>query len=632
MCGICGYLSANPANEAYPCVMAGLKMLQNRGYDSAGIAAIKNNELIVRKNASTSSETAIEQLEKLEDVFSGCSVAVGHTRWRTHGVISDVNSHPHVDYRGKFALVHNGIIENYLELKTELQAKGISFKSETDTEVIVNLLSYYYTELDSVKPALEQTLSRLEGTWGLVVICVDKPNAMYCARHGSPLLLGFGLNDEYIIVASEQSGFCGGKYINNYICLNDSDVVVIKRKGNRVVFRPTGDASEEESPKNRYKLNAITMDLGATTPHPYKHWMIKEIYEQPESVLRAMGMGGRLLGSDSVKLGGLNDYREQLLALNHLILLGCGTSYHAGLYAAPLFRMISGFDTVSVYDGGEFTIHEIPRSGKTGIVLISQSGETKDLHRCLEFLNQQSNVMTIGVINVVDSLISREVSCGVYLNCRRESSVAATKSLSSSIVVLTMMAIWFCQNRQLHAVKRSHLIRDLRRLPHDFEDTIKQTHNKCKDIAKYLHSKSTNTMFILGKGLSESIAREGALKVKEVSYWVCSAYNSSALKHGPYSLLDPEAQTPVIMICPDDEHFSRNQSIFEEVKSRQADLIGISDRPLVGYKFTIEIPKNESFRSLLAVVPLQLLAYELALCRNNQPDLPRGLAKTVTVF
>jgi glucosamine--fructose-6-phosphate aminotransferase (isomerizing) len=626
MCGICGYLGAG---DAYPCVMAGLKMLQNRGYDSAGIAAIKDGELIVRKNASTPTQTAIEQLSNLDTTFDGCTVAVGHTRWATHGPKNNVNSHPHIDYRGKFALVHNGIIENYATLKEELQAKGIPFKSQTDTEVIVNLLSFYYAEMKQVKASLEKTLSRLEGTWGLVIICLDKPNHLYCARHGSPLLIGFGPNDEYMIVASEQSGFCGGKFVNNYICLNDSDVVVLKRKGNRVIFRPTHDSSEEESPKSLYKLNSITADLGATTPAPYPHWMLKEICEQPASVMRAMGMGGRLDGHDSVRLGGLNDHRDDLLALNHLILLGCGTSYNAGLHVAPLFRTISGFDTVSVYDGGEFHQHDLPRSGKTGLILISQSGETKDLHRCLELVHDYSNVMTIGVINTVDSLLSREVSCGVYLNCGKEVSVAATKSLSSQILVLTMIAIWFAQNRQLHAVKRSHLIRDLRRLPRDFEDTLERTHDKCKEIAKYLHSKSTNTMFILGKGVCEAIAREGALKVKEVSYLHAESYSAGALKHGPYGLL--EVGTPVIMISPDDEHFTRNQGVMEEIKSRHAEPIGISDRPLQGYKFSIEIPRNEMFRSLLAVIPLQLIAYELAILRGNNPDLPRNLAKSVTV-
>jgi len=632
MCGICGFIGNG---DAYTHVFNGLQALQNRGYDSAGIAGIRDEQIIIHKHASTPTQTAIQQLSGLDKSFDKCTVSIGHTRWRTHGVANDINSHPHVDYTGKFALVHNGIIENYQQLKEELQAKGIPFKSQTDTEVIVNLLGFYYSEKKSVKSALEKTLSRLEGTWGLAIICVDRPNNLYCARHGSPLLIGFGPSDEYMIVASEQSGFCGSKYVNNYICLNDSDVVVLRKHKNRVSFRPTHDNSEEENikePKDLYKLKPITVDLGVLTPDPFPHWMIKEIYEQPDAVLRAMGMGGRLYGNDSVRLGGLNDYRDELLKLNHLILLGCGTSYHSGLHVAPLFRMISGFDTVTVYDGGEFTYHEIPKNGKTGIILISQSGETKDLHRCIEVVRGYDNVMTIGVINVPDSLISREVSCGVYLNAGKEVSVASTKAFTSQNVVLTMIAIWFAQNRQLHAVKRSNLICDLRRLPLDIRNTIEQTHEKCKEIAKYLHTKPTNTMFILGKGVCESIAREGALKIKEVSYRPCEAHSSSNLKHGPYSVIDPEVQTPVIMICPDDEHFSRNQSIAEEVKSRYADLIGISDRPLEGYKFSIEVPKNENFRSLLALIPLQLLAYELAILNNNNPDLPRGLAKTVTVF
>ncbi len=613
MCGICAYIGNG---SAYPCIYNGLVVLQNRGYDSAGITVIDENKtFITRKYASTVERSAIARLANLEDVFKNSSVGVGHVRWRTSSPATDENSHPHLDYLNRFALVHNGIIENHLELKEELLAKGVTFRSQTDTEVIVNLLSVNYNETKNVKKALTRTLRRLEGTWGLVIICLDKPNRLYCVRHGSPLLIGFGYNDEFMMVASEQSAFY--RYVNNYICLDESDIVVLKKVSGKVIFKP----------KNSYAVRRVSTELSISlSPDPYPHWMLKEIYEQSESSIRAMGMGSRLLEDKAVRLGGLSQKESELRDVNHLLLLGCGTSYHAGLYTLPLFRSLSGFDTVSVFDGGEFTKYDLPQSGKTALVLISQSGETKDLHRSLE-LAKEYNLPTIGVVNVVDSLIAREVSCGVYLNAGKEMAVASTKAFTSQVIVLTLMAVWFAQIRGRHDIRRYDIIRDLRKLPLDIARTLEMTSHPTKELAKELTS--ARSLFVLGRGPCEAIAKEGALKIKEVTYIHAEGYSSSSLKHGPYGVLDETV--PVIIINPHDEYFSRNCSTTEEIISRHAKVIGISDQRLPRCHFEILLPRNPTFQGLLAVIPLQLLAYYVSILKGYNPDYPRGLAKTVTV-
>jgi glucosamine--fructose-6-phosphate aminotransferase (isomerizing) len=612
MCGI----SAIIGNvKGYKYMMFALKMLQNRGYDSAGLCGLNSdNDFIIRKFASTEDESAVAKLENYKDDFDDCTLFIAHERWATSGAVTDENSHPHIDYNGRFALVHNGIIENYEDLKNELiEQHNIEFSSETDTEVIVQLISVYYDELNDVQKAIEKTLSRLEGTWGLVIVCKDKPDKLYCARHGSPLLVGFSNN--YIMVASEQSGFC--KYVNNYICLKNNDLVVLQTNEGKIGFQNM----------HEYDIKNITVEVGKLTPDPFPHWTIKEIHEQYDASIRAMGYGGRILNNESVRLGGLASHIDYLKYIDHLILLGCGTSYNAGLYSMHTFKEVSGFDTVQIFDGAEFTKFDIPKSGKTALLLLSQSGETKDLHRCID-IAKDNGLFMIGVINVVDSLIAREVNCGVYLNAGKEQAVASTKSLVAAVIVLHLIAVWFAQIRQINDVRRMTIIESLRRLPFDIKNTIHSVDSVCQDVAKYLLNHSS--VFILGKGKSEAIAHEAALKLKEIGYIHAEGYSSSALKHGTLALI--ESNSPIIVISLDDIHSARNYTTIEEVVFRGAYVIGIANTNINDKCHAqIKIPFNQTFAGLLALIPLQLIAYNLGCQKGKSVDYPTNLAKTVNV-
>lgn len=613
MCGICGYIGSE---DAYQKLMDGLKMLQNRGYDSAGICTI-NGCLKWKKYASVNETSAIEILDKFEEYFKGYTVGIAHTRWATHGPKTDDNSHPHICYRGRFALVHNGIIENYYDVKEKLLKDGIPFNSQTDTEVIVNLISYIHSKGVPVDAAIKKALSQLEGTWGIVILCIDEPTKMYCARHGSPLLVGFSQDGKVAMVASEQSGFC--KYVNNYLCLKDNDIVELEKTDNGVTFHKD----------NEYEMLEVSIKDNELTPDPYLHWTLKEIYEQTDSSVRALGMGGRIKDDYEVKLGGLSSNIDDLKDVENIILLGCGTSYHAGLHCLPTLKRLCGFNTVQIFDGAEFSEYDIPKIGKTAIILLSQSGETKDLHHGLR-LAQDKDLLTIGVINVVDSMIAREVSCGVYLNAGREVGVASTKAFTSQVLVLNLIALFFSQIKVLNKFKRKIIIEAIRRVPLNIKQVLDDVRSKCFAVAEYL--KPFSSVFVLGRGVCESVAKEGALKIKEIGYIHAEGYSSSALKHGPYSLI--EDGTPIIIISPEDEFFNKNLCIIEEVKSRGAYVIAITDTTMSKSKadIVITVPKNVPFRGLLAAIPLQFIAYELACLKGHSPDFPRNLAKTVTVL
>jgi glutamine---fructose-6-phosphate transaminase (isomerizing) len=615
MCGICAFIGKG---SAFYYILCGLMMLQNRGYDSAGICSIehdhltKEHKLLCHKYASSKTLDALSLLEKYESDHIS-QIGIGHTRWATHGPKSDVNSHPHFDMYNRISVVHNGIIENYNDLKNELIENGFTFKSQTDTEVIANYVSHEYNKCGHVEEAIQRTTNKLEGTWGIVLLCSDRPNNVYCSRHGSPLLIGIA--DDYFIVSSEQSGFCGK--VNNYICLKDSDVVVLRYEDEKLLHTTLSTYDKKE----------LTETNIMKTPDPYPHWMLKEIYEQSDASLRAIGMGGRLDSDTTVKLGGLHNYKDRILALDNIIMLGCGTSFHSALYTMPVFKEIAGLNTVQCIDGAEFDAYDIPRDGKTGVIMISQSGETKDLHRCIEICNK-NDLLMIGVVNVVDSMIAREVQCGVYLNAGREVAVASTKSFTSQSIVLLMIAIWFAQNKKTHECKRHRIIKGLRCLPYDIQSVVTKNLKPCKEIAKFLFTK--DSCFSLGKHKNKAIAREGSLKIKEIGYIHAEGYSSSALKHGPFSLLGEN--TPAIIIKAKDEYENKINNVIEEVTARNTPIIEITDTVSHKYsKFVINIDKNEMCFGILANIPIQLIAYYIALCKGHNPDKPRNLAKVVTV-
>ena len=611
MCGITGFIGNE---DAFSQILAGLYQLQNRGYDSAGISVIENGEIHTHKYASSDTISALTHLAEFKNHYITGHIGIGHTRWATHGAKTDTNSHPHVSHDGLFSLVHNGIIENYQEIKRDLHEKGIELKSQTDTEVIVNLISVYFAEYCDVERAIQKTIQELKGTWGIAVLYKDDPNKLYCTRHGSPLLVG--VDGNRAMVTSEQSGFCN--QFGKYIVLNNHDVCILSR---------TTDGNIHMNTRDVYSAKSALNVNSTLTPTPYPHWTIKEIHEQIDSSLRAISLGGRLLSNNEVKLGGLYERESELKRLDNIILLGCGTSFHAGMIGVHYLKEIGGFNSVQLFDGAEFGEADIPKMGRTGLILLSQSGETKDLHRCIQIAHDRDLFM-IGVVNVVDSLIAREVHCGCYLNAGREVAVASTKAYTSQVIILSMIAIWFAQIKGMYELKRKAMLRDLRALHMDIEKTIQTTEPVIRDEIVPLF-KDRKSCFLLGKGKCESIAREGALKIKEISYIHAEGYSTSSLKHGPFALLEPNF--PVVLIAPDDEHYAKSMNAYEEIRSRHATVIMITDDSKCDKPNHIKIPLNKTYRDLLTIIPLQLLSYELSLSRGLNPDMPRNLAKVVTV-
>jgi len=617
MCGIFGIILNGDNENVYQLVLNGLGQLQNRGYDSAGLAVLKENAISVFKYASTNQVNALDKLAHLKLVATGNEVysLVGHNRWATHGIKSDINAHPHLSNSEQFAIVHNGIIENYNELKQFLIKNGYTFYSQTDTEVIVNLIDYNYTKCNqNTFEALRCTIQELRGTYGLLVQSVYEPNKLFCVRNGSPLLIGE--NEDRVIVTSEQSGFCN--MVNNYITLHTDDICVIEKHPNKLTVTTT----------HTYAQKSVNILNAALTPDPYEHWTLKEINDQPEVVINSINKGGRIKSNSEVKLGGLEQHSETLKNIDNIILLGCGTSYFAGLYGMYFFKQLCNLNTVQVFDGAEFNENDIPNIGNTAFILISQSGETKDLHRCIE-IAKNKNITTIGIINVVDSLIAREVDCGVYCNAGKEVGVASTKAFTSQVVCLSMTAIWFAQLHQLNLKKRTKLVADLHNLANDLEMTLDVCKEKVMAIAANIRA---SNMFLLGKGSDEYIAKEGSLKIKEISYIHSEGYSSSSLKHGPFALLDEGF--PVIILNLDQTHRAKTINCYQEVKCRNSPVIMISNDISILEEISsdvIFVPENKSYASLLGIIPIQLMAYYLSVNKGINPDKPKNLAKVVTV-
>ena len=621
MCGIFGILTNLKSQPIKKIIINALIQLQNRGYDSSGICTINNNNNFeIHKYASTNEQSSIDKLLSLNlEEYEHSFLGLGHNRWATHGGKTDNNAHPHISNDKKFVLVHNGIIENYLDLKNFLIKNGYIFYSQTDTEIIVNLISYYYNNDDETKGntfnSLKKTINDLIGTYGIIVINIDENDKIYAVRNGSPLLIGY--NEDYALITSEQSGFCN--MVNTYITLNNDDISVLSKINNKIVIETSANYVSK-------KVNISNYDL---TPDPFKHWTIKEIYEQPNTIYNTINRGGRIKNNNEVKLGGLEEHVAILKNINNLILLGCGTSYHAGLYGMYYLKTLCNFNSVQVFDGAEFNVYDIPKIGTTAFILISQSGETKDLHRCIE-IAKNNNIVSIGIINVVDSLIAREVDCGIYCNAGREMGVASTKAFTSQVICLSMMAIWFAQINNINEIKRSKIIKDLQNLSNDFKNTIDKINDTMENISHEMIK--YNNLFLLGKGTDEYVAKEGSLKIKEISYIHSEGYSASSLKHGPFALLDEKF--PVIILNCHEEHNSKILNCFEEVHSRNSPILLITNNNEIALNKTcklVNIIKNSSYSSLLGIIPLQLLAYYLSINREINPDIPKNLAKVVTV-
>jgi glucosamine--fructose-6-phosphate aminotransferase (isomerizing) len=615
MCGIIGIINTTPNIIEY--LLNGLKQLQNRGYDSAGICSLNiNNDLIIRKYASDN-VSALIKLEDNKSVFNNSNIGIAHTRWATHGKKTDYNSHPHISSDNLFVIVHNGIIENFLILKQLLLDNGYTFSSDTDSEVICNLLSYNYKNNNNdTCEAIKKTKRMLEGTWGLCIMCVNNPDTLYCTKNGSPILVG--VTDTYAMVVSEKSAF--GEDIEKYIILNNYDICILTNNDNKINIVTS----------HEYNFKTVDNTYVNLNDNPYPHWTLKEIYEQRESSLRAISFGGRLLETtDSVKLSGLDINKHKLIQIDNLILLGCGTSYNAGLCGLNYFKELCNFNCVQLFDGADFNIKDIPKKGKTALILLSQSGETKDLHRCID-IAKLNDLFTIGIVNVVDSLISREVDCGCYLNAGKEIAVASTKSFTSQCILLSMIAIWFSQIHDINQHLRYIYIKDLHNLNTDINVLLSNLETKIEAVLPIFERQSS--MFVLGKGDCESIAREGSLKIKEISYIHSESYSTSSLKHGPFALLCDKF--PVILIAPYDDHLTKNINAYHEIKARDASIIVITHSNVKEFdnkENILHIPYNKTYNNLLVSISLQMLAYKLSVSKGINPDMPKNLAKVVTV-
>lgn len=606
MCGIIGFIG-NEDSVNY--LIDGLSILENRGYDSAGIATIsKERKLAISKFASKGTADAIASLKGHAGQHVGHQIGIGHTRWATHGGKTDDNAHPHTDMKCRVAVVHNGVIENCHELKKELTDSGVTFTSETDTEVIAQLIGKYLDEGQEVVDAVKSAIKRLEGTWGLGILSPLLPETIITARNGSPIVIGIA--DGKAFIASEPAAF--GMATRDFISLQNGEMALVRADGSGLDLTRIEKAPE---------------DTIVASPAPYPHWTIKEILEQPEAVSRTLNHGARIKDEISVKLGGLESREGELMTIKHLVIAACGTSYHAGLYGALAMRAMRAFETVQVVDASEITPHHFPTSGG-GLLVISQSGETKDVHRAVT-LAQNLGVPTFSIVNAVGSLIARSTKCGVYLNAGREYAVASTKAFVTQVTALELVATWFAERRSAEVARRRSLVEDLRRLPTNIRLSF-DVREKCKAIAASLIN--AEHMFVLGKGAAEPIAREGALKIKEITYLHAEGYPGGALKHGPFALIAPG--TPVILLILSDKHSALMRTAAEEVRARGARTIVITDDEKFAHGIadeTIIIPADGVLTGLIATVPLQFIAYELAVLKGINPDKPRNLAKAVTV-
>lgn len=630
-CGIIGFVGSDPVKDnAVEYLLEGLSILQNRGYDSAGVATLSHGggELMCSKFASVGSTSDSIGLLSAEapTVHKGNVIGIGHTRWATHGGRTDENAHPHLDYKNRIALCHNGTIENSLALKKELMALGIPFKSETDTEVIVNMIGHYLDQGMDTMDALNKTVTRLEGTWGLVIIDKLQPDTLIVARHGSPLVVGIEHGRKF--VASETSAFM--RHTKNFIALKDDEIAVL-----------TADTMTlEESRAQVFEGEDVEL-----SPAPYPHWTIKEIMEQPAAVSRALNYGGRIDPEGCIKLGGL-EVNPDLMQITNLVIAACGTSHFASTYGAQLMRSLNSFETVQCIDAAELTPDFMPQLGG-GLLVISQSGETLDVMRGLE-VAENLGMPRFSIVNAVGSLIARTTRCGVYSNAGREQAVASTKAFVTQITSLALIAAWFServppsknQGMADFAQRRKDLIEALHRLPTYTGMTLQpRTQDKCRQVAMKL-KESGEHLFVLGRGYGEPIAQEGALKIKEITYMHAEGYSGGALKHGPFALIEDgkrwggETGTPIILLILDDHNAQLMRTAAEEVRARGAYTIVITDnRKLadgVAHE-TIVIPSNGPLTALLATLPLQMIAYELAVAKGIDPDKPKNLAKAVTV-
>ena len=607
MCGIVGYIGQN---EALPVLIGGLKKLEYRGYDSSGVALIEDGKIeTVRASGKIA---ALE--DKLKNKPLHGHVGIAHTRWATHGAPTEQNAHPHQSFDGKISIVHNGIIENYAILKKKLQAEGVEFKSETDTEVVAHLIARYYK--GNLKEAVLKAISKIEGTFGLAVICKDEPGTLIGARRGSPLILGIGQNEFYL--ASDVSAII--MHTQKVVYLDDNDIVEIKEDGYNLL--------NTHSQPVQHEVQDVEFDADAIAKGGFAHFMLKEIFEQPE-VLRNTMRGSLLYAEGNAKLAGLDTNIKELRNINRIIITACGTSYYAGMVGEYMIEDLAGVP-VEVEYASEFRYRNPIIKPGTLVLAISQSGETADTLAALKEA-QQKGATALAICNGVGSTIARTSDGGVYLHAGPEIGVASTKAFTSQVTVLAMIALLLGRQRRLSFEAGSDIVKAMQELPELVEQTLKLSDQIAGIANKYVKA---NNFLYLGRHFNYPVAMEGALKLKEISYIHAEGYPAAEMKHGPIALIDENM--PVVVIAPKDALFDKVISNVREIKARGGKVIAISTadcHPLDEIAdHLITVPKTiPMLMPIVTCVPLQLLAYHIAVLRGNDVDQPRNLAKSVTV-
>jgi glutamine---fructose-6-phosphate transaminase (isomerizing) len=612
MCGIVAYIGNR---QAHPIVIKGLHRLEYRGYDSAGIALLQDKISIFKTKGKVSDLEAF-----LENKDISGTMGMGHTRWATHGVPNDTNAHPHYSGNGRLAIIHNGIIENYAILKEELSKRGHEFKSDTDTEVLIHLIEdIQKNEKVGLEEALRIALNEVTGAYAIVIMSQDEPDRLLAARKGSPLVLGIG-KDEFFL-ASDATPII--EYTKEVVYLNDEEIAIVTRNDGFII------KNIQNQVKTPY-VHELEMKLEMLEKGGYDHFMLKEIHEQPRSIKDSMR--GRLnLEAGIIKMGGLKDYEQKLTKADRILIVACGTSWHAGLVGEYLFEDLARIP-VEVEYASEFRYRNPVINENDVVIAISQSGETADTLAAIQ-LAKSKGATIIGICNVVGSSIPRTTDAGSYTHAGPEIGVASTKAFTAQVTVLTLMALFAAHKRGTITESRfQQIINELDRIPEKVKEVIEKTNDQVKYISETF--KDARNFLYLGRGYNFPVALEGALKLKEISYIHAEGYPAAEMKHGPIALIDEEM--PVVVLATNQSAYDKIISNVQEVAARKGRVIAIvnqDDKVIRNIaEFVIEIPETEEPLSpLLSVIPLQLLSYYIAVMRGCNVDQPRNLAKSVTV-
>ncbi|MCR5696293.1 MAG: glutamine--fructose-6-phosphate transaminase (isomerizing) [Marinilabiliaceae bacterium] len=611
MCGIVGYIGTR---TAYPILIKGLQRLEYRGYDSAGIALMDNGNASLYKCKG--------KVRDLENLISGQNIAgtigIGHTRWATHGLPNDINAHPHKSMNGKFILVHNGIIENYASIKKMLAKNGYKFQSETDTEVLVNLIeNIYLEEKVSAETAVQTALRMVVGAYGIVVICLDEPDKLIASRKSSPLVIGCG-EGEYFL-ASDATPIT--EYTDRVLYLNDEEIAVVSTNG---ISLKNLNNEAKELVISRLNLSIESFDKGN-----FPHYMLKEIHEQSTTI--ADSFRGRINNDmTQIMLGGINEVIPRIAKAKRIVIVACGTSYHAGLVGEYLFETFAR-QQVEVEYASEFRYRDPIIEEDDVVIAISQSGETADTLAAIR-MAKEKGALILGICNVVGSSIARETHAGVYTHAGPEIGVASTKAFTAQVIILTMMAYLIGKRRGFISDETYHsLIEQVLEIPDKIKEILKDEDHIKEISQKYVEA--TNAIY-LGRGFLYPVALEGALKLKEISYIHAEGYPAAEMKHGPIALIDDKM--PVFVLGTKDKYYEKIVSNIQEVKARKGKVIAVVTQGDTTIKHladdVIEIPEiDESLSPILSVIPLQLISYYIAVMRGCNVDQPRNLAKSVTV-